>query len=206
MPNANHPILPQSFYARSALEVAYDLIGAIIVHGPVTLQITEVEAYDHNDSASHCYRGKTERNAPLWGPPGHAYIYLCYGIHNLVNISTDREGVGSGVLIRSALALEGERLVLERRNQRKNTPELLAGPGKVGQALGTTRADSHTPYYTPGGLEIRRGVSVDKLRVGPRVGIGFATPEDQALPWRIADATTRAVSHPETLTLDHRSL
>jgi len=192
-------LLPQSFYNRDALDVAYDLIGAIIRYNDVALRITEVEAYHHNDSASHCFRGKTERNAPLWGPPGHAYIYLCYGVHNMVNISVDREGVGAGVLIRSASILEGEELILQRRKKDRVTPELLAGPGKVGQALSVTRAASHISFYTTGALEIHQGEPVKRFCVGPRIGIGYATPEDQALPWRIADAESKAVSHSRAL-------
>lgn len=195
-------LLPQSFYQRPALDVAYDLVGAVLRCGDIALRITEVEAYEHTESASHCYRGKTERNAPLWGPPGYLYVYLCYGVHNLVNISTDNNGVGSGVLIRSASALEGISHVLERRNKSRITPDLLAGPGKVGQALNAQRTWSHTPVFTPNVLEVHRGTPAHSLRVGPRVGIGYATPEDQALPWRIADAQSRAVSHPNGLTIE----
>lgn len=192
-------LLPPSFYARPALDVAYDLIGAIVRCNGVAVRITEVEAYEHTESASHCYRGKTKRNAPLWGPPGHLYVYLCYGIHNLVNISTDTDGVGSGVLLRSASALEGEDLLLERRGKTHHTDQLLAGPGNVGQGLNVDRTWSHTPVFTPGGFEIHRGTTPSTLRVGPRVGIGYATKAHQALPWRIAAPNTQAVTHAQTL-------
>src|SRR5689334_13275606 len=77
-------ILPQSFYARDALVVARELLGKLIRRDGVVLRISEVEAYRPNDSASHCRMGRTGRNAPMWGPPGHAYVYLCYGIHNML--------------------------------------------------------------------------------------------------------------------------
>jgi DNA-3-methyladenine glycosylase len=95
--------LPQSFYARECLEVACDLIGKQLVHGPVRLRITEVEAYRHGgDTANHCRFGRTARNAPMWGPPGHAYVYLCYGIHQMLNLVTDEDGRGAAVLVRAA--------------------------------------------------------------------------------------------------------
>jgi DNA-3-methyladenine glycosylase len=79
--------LARAFYARDALTVARALLGKQLRRGRVVLRITEVEAYRHpDDSASHCRMGKTPRNAPMWGPPGHAYVYLCYGIHQLLNL------------------------------------------------------------------------------------------------------------------------
>src|SRR6476646_9919401 len=95
-------ILPQSFYARDALLVAEALLGMHLQRDGIVLRITEVEAYRHpNDSASHCRMGRTARNAPMWGPPGHAYVYLCYGIHCLLNLVTGQEGEGAAVLIRA---------------------------------------------------------------------------------------------------------
>src|SRR5688572_26549600 len=103
-------LLPQSFYARDALVVAEELLGQHIHCGGVVLRITEVEAYRHpDDSASHCRMGRTPRNAPMWGPPGHAYVYLCYGIHSMLNFVTDREGEGAAVLIRSCEPVRGLR-------------------------------------------------------------------------------------------------
>ena len=131
-------VLPVSFYLRTALEVAPELLGKVLIHGPVALEILETEAYLPDDSACHAYKGKTERNAPMFGPPGRAYVYLCYGMHNLFNVVVDKEGVAAAVLIRACRVLVGEDIV---RNRRKGKLDLI-GPGKVGQALKLTRKDS----------------------------------------------------------------
>ncbi len=192
--------LPAAFYARDALVVAYDLVGAVLVHGPVALRITEVEAYRVDDSASHCRAGKTARNAPMWGPPGRAYMYLCYGIHQMLNIVTDAEGLGSAVLVRAAEIVTGEAEIVARRSWMKPVgPALLAGPGRVAQALGLDASFNHHALYEGGGLELRAANDRPELAVGPRVGIDFATPEDRAAPWRIADARSRWVSERKTL-------
>src|SRR3954453_1323710 len=108
--------LPQSFYARDALDVAETLLGKLLQRGEVVLRITEVEAYRHpNDTANHCRMGRTPRNAPMWGPPGHAYVYLCYGIHRMLNLVTNDEGEGAAVLIRSCEPVAGLATVAERR-------------------------------------------------------------------------------------------
>src|SRR5690606_14899712 len=108
-------LLPQAFYRRDALTVAHDLIGTLLVRDEVVLRVTEVEAYRVGDTASHCRAGKTARNAPMWGPPGRAYIYLCYGLHQMLNLVTDEDGVGAAVLVRAAELVSGEATVLERR-------------------------------------------------------------------------------------------
>jgi DNA-3-methyladenine glycosylase len=88
-------LLSRQFYARDALDVARDLLGQEFWQGAVGLRITEVEAYRYpDDSANHCRRGLTARNAPMWGPPGHAYVYLCYGLHQMLNLVTNRDGEG----------------------------------------------------------------------------------------------------------------
>ena len=127
-------LLPQSFYARDALVVAEELLGQHIHAGEIVLRITEVEAYRPDDSASHCRMGKTARNAPMWGPPGHAYVYLCYGMHHMLNIVTNRDGEGAAVLIRACEPVRGLPLIEERRGACAG-PALLTGPGKVGAAL-----------------------------------------------------------------------
>lgn len=129
-------LLPRHFYARDALDVARDLLGQEIWHDEVGLRITEVEAYRHpDDSASHCRAGLTARNAFMWGPPGRAYVYLCYGMHQMLNLVTNRDGEGAAVLIRSCEPIAGHRTIRRRRGG-KDGPVLLTGPGKVGQALG----------------------------------------------------------------------
>lgn len=198
-------LLPASFYARDALVVAHELVGAVLVHGPVALRITEVEAYPVGDSASHCRAGKTARNAPMWGPPGRVYMYLCYGIHQMLNIVTDVEGVGSAVLVRAAEIVSGEAEVVIRRSWTKPVgPALLAGPGRVAQALGLDASFNDHALHERGGLELRLG-DTPALAVGPRVGIDFAAPSDRDAPWRIADATSRWVSERKTLETLRRS-
>jgi DNA-3-methyladenine glycosylase len=192
-------LLPRQFYARDALEVARDLLGQEIWHGEVGLRITEVEAYRHpHDSANHCRAGLTPRNAPMWGPPGHAYVYLCYGLHQMLNLVTNRHGEGAAVLIRSCEPIAGHRIIRQRRGG-KNGPVLLTGPGKVGQALGLDPRFSGHPLYQRGGLEVRKGSTVARIAVGSRIGIGYAEPEHQQAEWRLAIAGSAWVSHANQL-------
>ena len=173
---------------------ARSLLGQLLVRGDVTLRITEVEAYGGPaDSASHARHGRTARNAPMWGPPGRAYLYFCYGMHWMLNVVTGPEGEALAVLIRSAEVLTGLDTVLRRRKATQATPTLCAGPGKVAQALGLDRTFDGHDLLAPGGLELRDGPSPERIVAGPRLGIGFATAEDQARPWRFADGDSRAV-------------
>lgn len=188
-------LLPPDFYARDALDVARDLVGAFLRHGPVTLRITEVEAYRWpGDSANHNRFGRTERNAPMWGPPGRAYVYLCYGLHHMLNLVTGPEGEAAAVLVRAAEPVEGLDVIRSRRHHRPLQPDLLAGPGRVAAALGLDRTFSHQPVTEPGGLEVREGRPPQVLVAGPRVGIAYAEPGDVAAPWRLADGESRWVS------------
>ncbi|MFW6050229.1 MAG: DNA-3-methyladenine glycosylase [Myxococcota bacterium] len=200
------PLLPRSFYAREALEVARDLIGKELRHGEVRLRITEVEAYRFpDDSANHGRFGRTARNAPMWGPPGRAYVYLCYGIHWMLNLVTDGPGQAAAVLIRACEPVEGLAEVRARRGRDGDGPELLTGPGKVAQALGLDGTFNHHPLFRRGGLEVRDGEPPPGLRVGPRVGIDYAAPADRRAPWRIAAAGSRWVSKPRELKPPGRS-
>jgi DNA-3-methyladenine glycosylase len=186
-------ILPQSFYARDALLVAHDLVGCLLVHDDVTLRITEVEAYrwtpDRPDTANHCRMGRTARNAPMWGPPGHAYVYLCYGLHWMLNLVTDRQDEGAAVLIRGAEVVRGEAIVRARRNGGD-----LVGPGKVAAGLGLDRSFNEHPLFMAGGLEVHAHDVRPRLVVGPRIGVDYADPVDRDAPWRVADAGSRSVA------------
>ncbi len=103
------PPLPATFYARDALDVAAELLGAQVTANGVTLRITEVEAYRFpGDTANHARMGRTPRNAPMWGPPGHAYVYLCYGLHRMLNFVTGPEGHAAAVLIREDAPVQPE--------------------------------------------------------------------------------------------------
>jgi DNA-3-methyladenine glycosylase len=186
-------ILPQAFYARDTLVVARELLGKWIRREGVTLRITEVEAYPPDDSASHCRMGRTERNAPMWGPPGHAYVYLCYGVHQMLNVVSEPEGAGAAVLIRACEPVEGLAEIVRRRGGvtprgRSPSPTLLAGPGKVGQALGLDTGWSRHALFRAGGLTIHEAPAPAAILAGPRVGIDYAAPADQAAPRRLAIA------------------
>jgi DNA-3-methyladenine glycosylase len=173
---------------------AQGLLGALLVQGDVILRITEVEAYGGpGDTASHARHGRTPRNAPMWGPPGRAYLYFCYGVHWMLNVVTGPEGEAAAVLIRGAEVLAGLDTVLLRRKAARATPGLCAGPGKVAQALGLEKAFDNHDLLAPGGLELRPGTPPTRILAGPRLGIGFAAPVDQARPWRYADGQSSAV-------------
>ncbi|WOK96135.1 hypothetical protein Cni_G04842 [Canna indica] len=190
-------ILPKNFFLVDSLELAPRLLGKFLRRDEVVLQITEVEAYRPNDSACHGRFGITSRTAPVFGPGGHAYVYLCYGLHMMLNIVADKEGVGAAVLIRSCAPISGLDTIQERRGQKTEKPVLLTGPGKVGQALGITTAWSNHPLYSPGGLEVLDGPEPEKILVGPRVGIEYALPEHVSAPWRFAIAGSPWISAPK---------
>ncbi len=195
-------LLPQSFFARDALEVARDLVGRVLARDGAIVRITEVEAYRYpGDSASHCRMGRTPRNAPMWGPPGHAYVYLCYGMHSMLNLVTNAEGEGAAVLVRAVEPLAGHAVLSERRGGRLD----LAGPGKVAAALGLTTSWSGHAVYAEGGLECRQGSPPARLLVGPRVGIDYATARDRRALYRFADPESKSVTVRRTLRPGRRS-
>jgi DNA-3-methyladenine glycosylase len=176
------------------------LLGQLLVRGDVALRITEVEAYGGpQDSASHARHGRTARNAPIWGPPGRAYLYFCYGMHWMLNVVAGPEGQPSAVLIRGAEVAAGLETVLGRRGTGKATPRLCAGPGRLAQALGLDGTFDGHDLLAPGGLELRAGPAPRRILAGPRVGIGFASAEDQDRPWRFADGDSGAVLHRKAL-------
>jgi DNA-3-methyladenine glycosylase len=193
-------ILPSSFYARECLEVAVALLGKLLVHGPVTLRITEVEAYRFpGDTANHCRFGKTARNAPMWGPPGHAYVYLCYGMHSLLNLVTDSAERGAAVLIRACEPVAGLSQIEARRGRAGGGPELLTGPGKVAAALGLDVGFTGQPLTRRAGLHLLDQPPLTQILVGPRVGVDYAEPHHRDAPWRVAMPDTRWVSKRATL-------
>lgn len=191
------PLLPESFYARDALTVAHDLLGKEIRRGAVRLRVTEVEAYCFpGDTANHARFGRTPRNRPMWGPPGRAYVYLCYGIHWMLNLVTNAEGEAAAVLVRAAEPIAGIAQIRARRRKDEDGPVLLTGPGKVGQALGLDGSFNDHALFRPGGLEVRQGEPPPGVLQGPRVGIDYAEDEHRLAPWRVAAAGTRWVSRP----------
>ncbi len=190
--------LPQRFYRRDVVSVARELLGKELRRGPVRLRITEVEAYRFDESACHAHRGRTRRNAVMFGPPGRAYVYLCYGLHHMLNLVTGPSGEASAVLVRACEPLAGLDVVRARRRG-KHGPALLTGPGKVAEALAVDRSWCGHRVYAPGELEVHVGPVPPTVLVGPRVGIDYAEPEHRALPWRFAAGDTAWVSHKSTL-------
>ncbi|CAH2053960.1 unnamed protein product [Thlaspi arvense] len=196
--SAEMKLLAPEFFQIDALDLAPRLLGKFLRRDNVVLRITEVEAYRPNDSACHGRFGVTPRTAPVFGPGGHAYVYLCYGLHMMLNIVADKEGVGAAVLIRSCSPVTGLETIQERRGQKTDKPVLLNGPGKVGQALGLSTEWSHHSLFSPGGLELLDGgEDVEKIMVGPRVGIDYALPQHVNALWRFAIADTPWISAPK---------
>ncbi|WP_245214269.1 DNA-3-methyladenine glycosylase [Roseomonas indoligenes] len=168
--------IPRPLFARPAAELARDLIGATLLMDGVGGLIVETEAYDHEDPASHSYAGRTARNAAMFGPPGHAYVYRSYGLHWCLNIVCGTEPSGSAVLIRALEPTAG----IEVMQQRRGTvvPKLLcSGPGRLCQALGVTGALDGQPLDRPPFSILARREEVPVVS-GPRIGItrGAETP------------------------------
>jgi DNA-3-methyladenine glycosylase len=170
--------LRRSFFDRSVHEVAPELIGATFLVNDIGGLIVEVEAYHHTDPAAHSYRGKTERNAVMFGPAGYAYVYRSYGIHWCVNFVCEGTGSASAVLIRALQPTAGI-AAMRRRRKLKDERLLCSGPGRLTQALAITHAQNgvaldHAPFalFAPS-----ENVAV---AVGVRIGLTKAAD----LPWR----------------------
>jgi DNA-3-methyladenine glycosylase len=196
-------ILTRDFYARPTLDVAHDLLGKVLVHttadGTAAGRIVEAEAYiGEDDPACHAAPGLTARNAPLYGSPGVAYVYLNYGLHYLVNAVTEAKGSPAAVLIRALEPVEGLALMRERRSRarwRQGKPlpadhELCRGPGNLTQALGITLAQNTLRLTKPPLTIEDRGDRVERVMWGPRIGIRVGTER----PWRCTVAGSQAVS------------
>jgi len=185
--------LPRAFFAREVDEVARTLIGAELLVDGVGGTIVECEAYAPSDPASHAFRGQTPRNAAMFGPPGHAYVYRSYGIHWCLNLVCEPEGVASAVLLRALEPTRG----LEAMRRRRGLDEarlLCAGPGRLCQALAVTGAHDGAALDAPP-FELRAPARPPALVSGPRVGISRA----QERPWRYGLAGSRFLSRPFSL-------
>ncbi|MHB8626602.1 MAG: DNA-3-methyladenine glycosylase [Aggregatilineales bacterium] len=184
--------LPRAFYARSALVVARDLLGARLVRAEpgqprVVGLIVETEAYTGlDDLASHGRHHRTPRNAPMWGPPGHAYVYLSRGIHWMLNAVVEAEDTPAAVLIRAIHPLAGLDVIAARRPNRQPR-EWTSGPARLTVAIAVNSALNRADLTTrDAGLWIEPGEQVDDaaVRTGPRIGLG-KTPEPWlTIPWR----------------------
>ncbi|MEU5210462.1 DNA-3-methyladenine glycosylase [Streptomyces sp. NPDC020742] len=182
--------LHRDFFARPVVEVAPDLLGRTLVRntpaGPIELRLTEVEAYDgENDPGSHAYRGRTARNATMFGPPGHAYVYFIYGMWFSLNAVCGPEGRASGVLLRAGEILTGAQLAADRRPKARNTRELAKGPARLATALDIDRGLDGTDLCRGGDapLTLLHGSppAPERVRNGPRTGVGGDGADH---PWR----------------------
>jgi DNA-3-methyladenine glycosylase len=183
-------VIDRAFFARSVHEVAEELIGATFLVDGVGGKIVELEAYHHEDPAAHGYRGRTARNASMFGPPGHAYVYRSYGIHWCVNFVCEGEGVADAVLIRALEPTDG---IEEMRLRRALDDErlLCAGPGRLCQALAITHEHDGLALDRPP-FRLEQRIELHQVVRGPRIGISRAAE----LPWRYALAGSRYLSRP----------
>lgn len=187
------PTLPRRFFARPSLQVAPELLGCVVRRGAVAIRLTEVEAYaGSHDPGSHAFRGRTRRNAVMFGPPGHAYLYFTYGMHTCANLVCGAEGDASAVLLRSGEVVHGleearTRRAAVRRARPVGDRDLARGPACLVQALGLSLSDNgidvcgatsllsvHRPE-PPAGMQVR---------TGPRVGLRGPGGDGTAYPWR----------------------
>ena len=200
--------MDRAFFARPALVVARALLGCDLVHvtalGTTRGRIVETEAYAADDPGSHAFRGRTERNAPMFEDPGHAYVYFTYGMHFCFNVVTDEPGVASAVLVRAVEPLEGLELMQRRRGSRVRERDLARGPARLTQAFGIGRADNRADLLSPP-LQIAAGAPCDDgdITRTPRIGLGRS---QDGRPWRFTLSDSRWVSSgPLSATGSHRS-
>jgi DNA-3-methyladenine glycosylase len=176
-------MLPRSFYNRPVLDVARDLLGAVLVHEDVAVRLSEVEAYaGGHDPASHAFRGRTPRNEVMFGPAGHVYVYFTYGMHFCMNLVAGPDGHASAVLLRAGEVVAGAKTA-EVRRAGASVRDLARGPARLTTSLGVDRRLNGvdvTSARSP--LQVRRGTPVadELVRWGPRVGVSSA----QEVPWR----------------------
>ncbi|HEY8317921.1 MAG TPA: DNA-3-methyladenine glycosylase [Amnibacterium sp.] len=179
-------------FEAPVLEVAPRLLGALLTHrtaeGDVTLRLTEVEAYsgEGEDPGSHAHRGRTARNAVMFGPAGHLYTYFTYGMHTCANVVCLPEGRAAGILLRGGEVVAGEDLAVQRRRGARHR-DLARGPARLATALGITLADGGADLLDPAGdfvLELSAAPAGPVAR-GPRTGVSGAGGDGGRFPWRL---------------------
>lgn len=219
MPTAREPAVPapsrraptpRRRLAERADIVAPRLLGALLTHttdeGPVTVRLTEVEAYlGPGDPGSHAYRGLTARTAPMFGPPGHLYVYFTYGMHWCANLVTGPDGQAGGVLLRAGEVMDGVGLARSRRPAARSDRDLARGPARLATALGLDGAHQGERVSLPGEEPLRvnlrmrsRSVARARIAVGPRVGVAGPGGDGERFPLRfwLRDDPTVSVYRP----------
>lgn len=171
------PIVPREFYSRSTEEVARDLLGKVIVHRVSGLElagrIVEVEAYlGQRDEAAHAFAGVTPRTKVMFGPPGHAYVYLIYGMYHCLNFVTEPDGAAGCVLIRALEPVAGVEAMQARRRTARRPQDIASGPGKLTRAMGITLAH-YGADLTRGELTVREERAAEAVDIGVSARIGI---------------------------------
>ena len=191
--------LPPAYFDRPVLQVARDLVGCGFFFDGVGGRIVETEAYAHDDPCCHGFRGRTARNAVMFGPPGHLYVYFTYGMHFCGNLVCEGEGRAAAVLLRALEPLQGIELMSEHRGV--THPRLLcSGPARLTQALGIGREHNGLPAWLPpllvtprpgarGDDPSRWSANEPQIAVTTRIGVG-----GDVQPWRFVDAASRFLS------------
>jgi len=180
--------MPRAFYDRDALEIAPELLNKLLVRtdgGPrLAARIVEVEAYrGADDPGSHSYRRRTPRNATMFGPPGHLYVYFSYGNHWCMNVVAGPGLQPHAVLLRAAAPLAGVDTMRERRVAARRDRDLCSGPGRLGQAFGVNRTHDGLDLVR-GGIRILDDGVAPPTRPGVSARIGLAAGKGEAQPWR----------------------
>ena len=184
------------FFNRSVHLVARELIGCRLFFAGCGGTIVETESYERDDPACHAYVGLTDRTEVLFGPPGRAYVYLSYGIHNLLNFVAEPEGEAAAVLIRALEPTAGVAAMRERRGERPDR-DLCSGPGKLTEALGVDLDRNNADLSRPPFLLLPPAADwQSEVLTGPRIGITKAVGR----PWRFCAAGNPHVSRPQLRT------
>ncbi|WP_239001090.1 DNA-3-methyladenine glycosylase [Jiangella asiatica] len=184
--------MDRRFLARPGIDVAPDLLGCVIRHetpeGAVAVRLTEVEAYmGADDPGSHAYRGRTARNAVMFGPAGHLYVYFTYGMHFCANVVCGEEGTATAVLLRAGEVVDGAELAASRRPAARSARDLARGPARLASALGLGRSDDGADLCgSPSTTALLAGPRADGdlVRNGPRVGVSGPGGNGDEFPWR----------------------
>jgi DNA-3-methyladenine glycosylase len=179
-------VLPVSFYEHAPERVARDVLGKIVVHGRTAGRIVEVEAYlGVEDLAAHASRGLTNRTRVLFGPPGHAYVYLIYGMYECLNLVAEPEGKAGCLLIRALEPVSGLERMRKRRPAARKPEDLCSGPGKLTLAMGITRKLNGAPVTT-GELTVRAPATTEPIEIAVSKRIGITQCADWPLRFYIA--------------------